>query len=323
MSREIVLIGRSNVGKSTLFWQLTGTRVRVGKRPGITLHPFKAPLGKVYYVDMPGYGFMFKASRAEQEKTKDLIVHYFEEHASEILLAVQVIDASSFLDIADRWEGRGEVPLEIELWEFLDDLGLDFDTPAAPANTAAADMEFDLDLGGDGAGDSLSLGDDLADFSLELETESKPAAAAVEDDFMLSLDDEPVAPAAAGSDLELDMPADFDLSLADETPATPAEDSFAAQLDEVSAELNELSSGLADELPVAQPEAAPSAAGLDMDDDFDFLSGTDETATKLDLARAYIDMGDSEGARDILDEVIAEGSEGQQQEARELISKLS
>lgn len=125
MSREIVLIGRSNVGKSTLFWQLTGTRVRVGKRPGITLHPFKAPLGKVYYVDMPGYGFMFKASRAEQEKTKDLIVHYFEEHASEILLAVQVIDASSFLDIADRWEGRGEMPLEIELWEFLDDLGLD------------------------------------------------------------------------------------------------------------------------------------------------------------------------------------------------------
>lgn len=125
MSREIVLIGRSNVGKSTLFWQLTGTRVRVGKRPGITLHPFKAQLGKVYYVDMPGYGFMFKASRAEQEKTKDLIVHYFEEHASEILLAVQVIDASSFLDIADRWEGRGEVPLEIELWEFLDDLGLD------------------------------------------------------------------------------------------------------------------------------------------------------------------------------------------------------
>ena len=44
------------------------------------------------------------------------------------------------------------------------------------------------------------------------------------------------------------------------------------------------------------------ATGLDGDDDFDFLSGTDEAATKLDLARAYIDMGDTEGARDILDE---------------------
>ena len=205
----------------------------------------------------------------------------------------------------------------------LDDLeldaGLDFDAPAAPASTVASDMDFDLDLGGDAAAESLSLGDDLADFSLDLEAESKPAAVA-EDDFMLSLDDEPIAPAA---EVELEMPADFDLSLADEAPAAPAADSFAAQLDEVSAELNELSGGLADELPAARPEASSSAAGLDVDDDFDFLSGTDETATKLDLARAYIDMGDSEGARDILDEVIAEGNAGQQQEARELIAKLS
>ena len=61
----------------------------------------------------------------------------------------------------------------------------------------------------------------------------------------------------------------------------------------------------------------------DDEDDFDFLSGTDETATKLDLARAYIDMGDAEGARDILDEVVAEGNEAQQQEARDLIGKLA
>ncbi|MBU0883007.1 MAG: hypothetical protein KKG42_06165, partial [Gammaproteobacteria bacterium] len=39
-------------------------------------------------------------------------------------------------------------------------------------------------------------------------------------------------------------------------------------------------------------------------------------------ARAYIDMGDTEGARDILDEVISEGNDGQQQEARELIANL-
>ncbi|HPH48654.1 MAG TPA: 50S ribosome-binding GTPase, partial [Methanothrix sp.] len=40
MALQIVLIGRSNVGKSTLFWELTGTRVRVGKRPGVTQYPF-------------------------------------------------------------------------------------------------------------------------------------------------------------------------------------------------------------------------------------------------------------------------------------------
>nr|4MBQ_A Chain A, Motility protein FimV [Pseudomonas aeruginosa PAO1]4MBQ_B Chain B, Motility protein FimV [Pseudomonas aeruginosa PAO1]4MBQ_C Chain C, Motility protein FimV [Pseudomonas aeruginosa PAO1]4MBQ_D Chain D, Motility protein FimV [Pseudomonas aeruginosa PAO1]4MBQ_E Chain E, Motility protein FimV [Pseudomonas aeruginosa PAO1]4MBQ_F Chain F, Motility protein FimV [Pseudomonas aeruginosa PAO1] len=58
-------------------------------------------------------------------------------------------------------------------------------------------------------------------------------------------------------------------------------------------------------------------------DDFDFLSGADEAATKLDLARAYIDMGDSEGARDILDEVLAEGNDSQQAEARELLERLA
>lgn len=142
MSREIVLIGRSNVGKSTLFLQLTGTKVRTGKRPGITQYPFKAKVGNVFYVDMPGYGFMLRATKAEQEKVKDLIVRYFEEHAREILLAVQVIDASSFLDIADRWEGRGEVPLEIELWEFLGDMGLD---TALAANKMDRIAKVDVD----------------------------------------------------------------------------------------------------------------------------------------------------------------------------------
>jgi GTP-binding protein EngB required for normal cell division len=147
MSREIVLIGRSNVGKSTLFWELTGTKVRVGKRPGITKWPFKAKVGDIFYVDMPGYGFMLKASRADQEKTKDLIVQYFEQNAEEIIMAVQVIDAASFLDIADRWEGRGEVPFEIELWEFLVDMGLDVVLAANKMDRIAkADVDGALDL---------------------------------------------------------------------------------------------------------------------------------------------------------------------------------
>lgn len=125
MTKEIILIGRSNVGKSTLFRELTGKKVRIGKRPGITQHPFRAKVGEIFYVDMPGYGFMLNVSRAEQEKTKDSIVRYIEEHSGEIILAIQVIDAASFLDIADRWEARGEVPFEIELWEFMADQGLD------------------------------------------------------------------------------------------------------------------------------------------------------------------------------------------------------
>jgi len=47
-----------------------------------------------------------------------------------------------------------------------------------------------------------------------------------------------------------------------------------------------------------------------------------EVGTKLDLARAYIDMGDPEGARSILDEVLKEGSAVQKQEAERLMASL-
>ncbi len=47
-----------------------------------------------------------------------------------------------------------------------------------------------------------------------------------------------------------------------------------------------------------------------------------EVATKLDLAKAYQEMGDEVGAREILDEVMQEGDKAQQQEARLLISQL-
>lgn len=210
----------------------------------------------------------------------------------------------------------------------LDD-DLDFSSPVEQADNKDDDLGFDLSLA-DSGDSGLDLSGDLADFSLDLDTPAKPAAAA-EDDFLLSLDDEPsAAPVVAepGFDLpseqaggDFDLSADFDLSLNDEAPAQPSSDSFAAQLDEVSAELDLLSDDLDQPADLEVPANAASSS-MDNDDDFDFLSGTDETATKLDLARAYIDMGDTEGARDILDEVITEGNEGQQNEARELIAKL-
>ncbi len=48
-----------------------------------------------------------------------------------------------------------------------------------------------------------------------------------------------------------------------------------------------------------------------------------EVGTKLDLARAYIDMGDPEGARSILEEVLDEGDSSQRREAQGLIDVLS
>ena len=228
----------------------------------------------------------------------------------------------------------------------LDD-DFSFDLPAEPASAPVAlaedDLGFDLELSDEPllSATSSEQSDDLADFSLELEADL-PAAAA-EEEFTLSLEedgpaalsddladfslDEPLtAPSAVASE-ELDLPMDFDLSLADEPVAAPAAeaDDFAAQLEQVSAELDQMAETLSEPAPLesaAAPVVAPLADALEGEEDFDFLSGTDETATKLDLARAYIDMGDSEGARDILDEVLAEGNDAQQVEARELIAKL-
>ncbi len=60
----------------------------------------------------------------------------------------------------------------------------------------------------------------------------------------------------------------------------------------------------------------------DIDLDDDVLADIDEVGTKLDLARAYIDMGDPEGARSILDEVVEEGNDSQKSEAEKLLSQI-
>src|SRR3569833_170729 len=73
-----------------------------------------------------------------------------------------------------------------------------------------------------------------------------------------------------------------------------------------------------------QTEPALSDFGMDFNlDDADFLAGTDVVGTKLDLARAYIDMGDHDSARDILKEVMSEGNPQQKQEAQTLSQQLA
>ena len=49
---------------------------------------------------------------------------------------------------------------------------------------------------------------------------------------------------------------------------------------------------------------------------------TDPVDSKLDLARAYIEMGDDDGARPVLLEAIQQGGLGQQAEARELLRRI-
>jgi pilus assembly protein FimV len=64
-----------------------------------------------------------------------------------------------------------------------------------------------------------------------------------------------------------------------------------------------------------EKQETPPAAPLHDDHWYD-------VQTKFDLAKAYQEMGDKDGAREILAEVLKEGDAGQQAEANELLAKL-
>jgi pilus assembly protein FimV len=94
-------------------------------------------------------------------------------------------------------------------------------------------------------------------------------------------------------------------------------DSSAAALGEVAAEEKEIED--IDILDLSDIEIDDSL--FDADEDDAGYTPQDESATKLDLAVAYEAMGDLDGAREILNEVIAEGSEHQVTRAKELLEK--
>ena len=61
---------------------------------------------------------------------------------------------------------------------------------------------------------------------------------------------------------------------------------------------------------------------MPVDDNVEEQSDADEVDTKLNLAKAYIELGDNDGARSILDEVARDGTADQQAEAQRLIDQI-
>lgn len=205
-------------------------------------------------------------------------------------------------------------------------------TGVAAKAESDSDGSFDLDLDDDFSLDELEMAspvsevdnsdtDDLGELSLddfeldELDVAAeKPAAKAPEKPPEKAPES---APAATASELD-------DLSLDDELSLDEGE--LSLDDDELS-----LDDGLVLEGDAAGASAVPPASGSDdfagldaddMSDDLGMLGDSDEVATKLDLARAYIDMGDAEGAKEMLQEVLEEGTDDQKQDANELLGRL-
>ena len=202
------------------------------------------------------------------------------------------------------------------------DIGLDtgvFDSAdigAPAAQEAAGGMDFNLDIGGGGDTLTPSAAEAKAeetgglDFNLDMGTESTEAAAP---------EPEPELAQDSGS---LDF--DLDLGSVSEPESAPAtsemEFSLDAEDDTSSFDLGgSFDSGTE---AVTEPTADDMAMGGLGSDDFD-IGGGDEVGTKLDLAKAYIDMGDPDGAKSILDEVMAEGNDTQKSEAQTLLDQIA
>lgn len=231
----------------------------------------------------------------------------------------------------------------VEMEEPVAGMGLDFNldmgvpTVAAPAPapvevTAESDenaMEFDLDaltqVTPAAPAEEMISADSWKDEVMGLDVGELTAAPAEPVDEMeevggkLDMPDFSVGEEAAPAGEEMESielaalpveesPLDFDFNLDQEETPAPVE------AKEVTAPDLDLS-GI--NLDIGEP-ASVKGAPSDFPDDF----GSQEVSTKLDLARAYIDMGDVEGARDILQEVLKEGTTEQQDEARKLVAEM-
>ena len=225
--------------------------------------------------------------------------------------------------------------------DFDVDLGLDELNKGLNEDTSSIEALGDLgDLSDENKGDSIDLGLNLDEETTALDLEEIERMETSMDDALKDSDlDEITSPNVASSD-------DVDLGAFEEPTSEviqlkvgdPQEDADVANLaaDELDLgdlgdlDLSSFEEGTAEdsvETAAAMDDEVLSLDDVALDDesiqtDAPASDEEDEVSTKIDLARAYVDMGDPEGARDILNEVLEEGSDSQKLEAQEILDSM-
>ena len=239
----------------------------------------------------------------------------------------------------------GTVDLNLEGGHSRIDFDLFGQTQVDP-QAQAVDMDFS-DVFGDKDSEATIVSDELLDFQFDdpqrgsdllpedTVTNLEPVLK-LHQELDIALDDDELAGAAGHLDRTAELAIDdLDLGHIDPTDSQRIDDSRVARalesnVDLLEAELPPISDITgAWELPsapaVGQPAVAATVAAVDpepVEPETVDSATLSEVGTKLDLARAYIDMGDPEGARSIIEEVLVEGSAAQKQEGQRLLSTI-
>lgn len=206
--------------------------------------------------------------------------------------------------------------------ESIEELEFDISDTGAVEETAAVEDEFSLDI------DASELDIDIQDAAEKTAEVAEEQAEVVDEsidlgdiDIGLDLDD------ADSTDEVLDVgDIDIDFGMDDDSASDTAEAEEDISLD-LSDEIETMDDDSSMDIELVEEAGAETesvSSGLDDEEDFDLssLDDVDEISTKLDLARAYLDMGDHEGTRGILEEVLADGNDEQKQEAGDLMAQL-
>ena len=259
-------------------------------------------------------------SDAEQEAlAPDLDLSFDEPEAEDTVETksqpTELVDSVEF----DLAETGAETKADIE----EEDEGVAFDlteTQAFEAGTETGEFSLDIEASELGVEEAEAEESSADEFDLDLSAEAEAALAA---------DDEDVGGEISLDDID-DASLDLDIG-SDETGVItePAEEESqpekpkAVEPQEEAADIIDFAERAMEEHAVeAQAESASFADSMDDDLDLSDLDDIDEVSTKLDLAKAYLDMGDADGTRSILDEVMSEGNDDQKREADDLLRQL-
>ncbi|WP_455201651.1 FimV/HubP family polar landmark protein, partial [Kaarinaea lacus] len=230
-------------------------------------------------------------------------------------------DFDAGLDEADVSESQAAATVDDDSGDALDfdmsSLDFDLDSSEEKQETAAAAEFASMDVATE-VEEHATSDDGGLDFDLSF-SEDDASSAVEEEPLAMEMDTATEAP--GGLDFDLDMesepavaepeeeaPLELSMDLDTEESAIASDDSMSMDFDQ-GADIVQLDTG-GDEID------------LDGELDEDIFSNVDEVGTKLDLAKAYVDMGDSDGARSILDEVLEEGDDSQKQQAEDLLAQM-